>query len=351
MHEMKWYSRNNRRLRLLQSGAIICTNWGSRSKSTNCLSWWSSGSSNGQNWSYTIGKGPTQKASSKIKRLGRSVSQRRMPRKNRQASTHNDWWKANWWNKYQQVRSRRTWNDEVWFFLKGSEPRRRIEEFFFFGQDGHGVMNVDFFFLAEFSRLSFFFFFSGFRTHVVATTVVCDGGCTYTHLLHAHVSAHSACTVTSTLLMRVTYTHGSSSLKKVFVAWVSLLSISSSPFLCRTHLLLSPYDSLSLSRLSRPHVLAVLNLSWKRRAMRISARETRRLAVRPSPLSTQVVSPTSSTRSLLWTVTRCSLTMQTSMKSPDFLVKHTQEHWTVRCSHNVLNPQFRTFLMMILLFK
>ena len=37
---------------------------------------------------------------------------------NWEASTHNDWWKANWWNKYQQERSRRTWNDEVWEFLK-----------------------------------------------------------------------------------------------------------------------------------------------------------------------------------------------------------------------------------------
>ena len=40
--------------------------------------------------------------------------------------------------------------------------------------------------------------------------------CAYTHLLHAHVSAHGACTITSTLLMRVTHTHGSSVCKKVF---------------------------------------------------------------------------------------------------------------------------------------
>ena len=35
----------------------------------------------------------------------------------------------------------------------------------------------------------------------------------------------------------------------------------------------------------------------------------------------------------------------------DFSKKHIREHWTVPCSHNVLNPLFRTFLMMILLFK
>ena len=50
-----------------------------------------------------------------------------------------------------------------------------------------------------------------------------------------------------------------------------------------------------------------------------------------SPPSTQVMSPTSSTRSLLWTVTRCSLTIQTSMKSLT-LEKHTRQHWIVRCS-------------------
>ena len=62
---------------------------------------------------------------------------------NREASAHNDWWEANWWNKYQQERSRRTWSDEVWELFKGSETRWRIE--FFFCQDGHGVMNVVFF--------------------------------------------------------------------------------------------------------------------------------------------------------------------------------------------------------------
>ena len=62
---------------------------------------------------------------------------------------------------------------------------------------------------------------------------VCDGRCTYTHLLHAHFSAESA--YTSHIFMRVTYTHGSSVCKKVF-AHVSYLSISPSPFSCFTRL-------------------------------------------------------------------------------------------------------------------
>ena len=40
---------------------------------------------------------------------------------------------------------------------------------------------------------------------------------------------------TSHIFMRVTYTHGSSVMKKVFVARVSFLSISLSPFSCLTH--------------------------------------------------------------------------------------------------------------------
>ena len=59
------------------------------------------------------------KASSKIKRLGRVGLSETYASAKREASTHNDWWKANWWYKYQQERSRRSWNDEVWEFLKG----------------------------------------------------------------------------------------------------------------------------------------------------------------------------------------------------------------------------------------
>ena len=60
------------------------------------------------------------KASSKIKRLGRVGLSETYASAKREASTHRgDWWKANWWYKYQQERSRRSWNDEVWEFLKG----------------------------------------------------------------------------------------------------------------------------------------------------------------------------------------------------------------------------------------
>ena len=99
---------------------------------------------------------------------------------NREASTHNDWWKADWWNTCQQERSRRTWNDEVWdFFLKvfcTNTDRIQTTKWRIFCQDGHGVMNVNFcldrvfptFFLVSFTCSSDY--------------SVYDGGCTYTHL-------------------------------------------------------------------------------------------------------------------------------------------------------------------------
>ena len=64
-----------------------------------------------------------------------------------------------------------------------------------------------------------------------------DGGCTYTHLLHAHFSAHSALTAYFAHFSCVSHTRmaqGSSHVKKMF-AHVSLFSISPSPFSCLTH--------------------------------------------------------------------------------------------------------------------
>ena len=57
-----------------------------------------------------------------------------------------------------------------------------------------------------------------------------EGLCTYTHLSHAHFSgAHTLC-ILHTPSCVCTCTHGSSRVKKVFVANVSYLSISPSSF-------------------------------------------------------------------------------------------------------------------------
>ena len=83
--------------------------------------------------------------------------------------------------------------------------------------------------------------------------------------------------------------------------------------------------------------------------MRHSAHASRSLATWPSQMQTQVMSPTSSTRSLLWTVTRCSSTIRTTI-SPTSRKPRTRtldKSMFPQC----LNPLCRTFLMMILLFK
>ena len=121
-----------------------------------------------------------------------------------------------------------------------------------------------FFFLTE-------FLVRGFKVSNTCSSdySVYDGECTYTHPLHAHFSVAQFVCAHPHIFIRVTHTHGSSVCKKVFA------SISPSPVACLTHLLLSPYDdALSLSRLSRPHVLAVLTCPK-------SGTRTRSLAIWP----------------------------------------------------------------------
>ena len=154
---------------------------------------------------------------------------------------------------------------------------------------------------------------------------VYDGWCAYTHLLHAHFSVAQFVCAHPHFFMRVTHTHthGSSVCKK---GVVSFLFISPSPFLCFTRLCCSCTPTLTSP--SCPHVLAVLTCPISAGHAHLRTR-TRSLAVWPSPTSTQVMSPTSSTRSLLWTVRRCSLTVQTSMKSLTSRKTHTR---TLDCS-------------------
>ena len=124
---------------------ITFMNWGSWSKSTNYMSWWSSRSSKWPVLIFQLEGVHTKDIieNQEIRKVGLSETH---ASGNREASTHNDWCKANWWNKYQQERSRRTWNDEVWEFLKDSEPRRRIEEFFFVKMVMEWWMLIFFFF-------------------------------------------------------------------------------------------------------------------------------------------------------------------------------------------------------------
>ena len=207
--------------------SIICMSWGSRSKSTDYKSWWSSRSSNGLCWSCTVGKGP-YRGIIKIQEIRKVRLSETHASGNREASAHNDWWKANWRNKYQQERSRRTWNGEVWEFSRGSEPRRRIEQFFSVNMVREWWMLIfpDSFFTVSYTWSSDCSVYDGRSTYTapVARTFFCA---------HPHI------------FMRV-HIHAWLKCLKRFIACVSHLSISPSPFSCLIH----PCCSLTVT--SRP---------------------------------------------------------------------------------------------------
>ena len=94
------------------------------------------------------GKGSIHRPSSKIKRLGRSVSQRRMPRETEKPPlTMIDEKPTDGTNTSKKDHDGQ-WNDEVWEFFKGvPNPDDELKKFF--RQGDHRVMNVNFF-LTEF---------------------------------------------------------------------------------------------------------------------------------------------------------------------------------------------------------
>ena len=119
--------------------------------------------------------------------------------------------------------------------------------------------------------------------------------CTYTHLLHAQFSVAQFVCAHSHFFMRITHAHGSSSsrVKKVFVARVSYFSIL--PFLSHVSLLfLYIHFDITFQSTILPY-FPVLEAQDMRHS---------------GPPSTQVLS-----KSLLWTMTQYSLTIETSMKS------------------------------------
>ena len=194
-----------------------------------------------------------------------------------------------------------------------------------FCQDGYGVMKVGFFFKKKSTD------FLGFRTHVVAITVCTTGVYIHSPVARTFFCAQRAHCVLRTLLMRITHTHGSSVCKKVF-ACVSYLSISPSlshvsPVFCRLR------TTLSLSRLSRPHVLAVFTCPKSAGHAHLRTR-TRSLAIWPSPPSTQVVSPNEFDK-ITSVANDTMLINDLNHNFSDFAKTHTREHWIVQCSHSV----------------
>ena len=118
-----------------------------------------------------------------------------------------------------------------------------------FCQDGHGVMNVDFFFWQ--------FFWDSYTCS--SDYSVYDGRCTYTHLLHAHFSAHGACTVTfAHLHARMAQLSVKRYLHMCRFSPSRLLPSHVSPIFAVPARSLRDHSWLRLHWRSRPHVLAVL---------------------------------------------------------------------------------------------
>ena len=218
-------------------------------------------------------------------------------------------------------------------FLRCSEPRRRIGDFFL----SRWSWSDECWF---FSRQSF----SGFRTHVAATAVCKTEGCTYTHLLHAHFSAHGACTATFAYFLCVSHTRMT---QAQVVSKRCLLHVYHTSPSCFLYLMSHPsllfidghfetIPDLTSTRSCR------IYLSWKRRAS-APPHEQRGVwlsgQVRPQHrLWAQEV------RQNLF----CGQWHDARWRSRPpwnlwLLEKHTREHWTVRCSHNVWTLRFARF--------
>ena len=157
--------------------SIICMNWGSRSKSTNYMSWWPSRSSNGLYWSFT----------QEIRNVGLSETH---ASGNREASL--------------------TMNDEK---PTGGPSTSKKD------QDGHGMMSL----VVSYTCSSDY--------------SVYDGVCVHTLTCRPHIFLRTArCTASlRTTSCVCTYTHGSK-VPKRFFGHVSRLCISPSPASCVTHL-------------------------------------------------------------------------------------------------------------------
>ena len=189
-----------------------------------------------------------------------------------------------------------------------------------FSQNGHGAM-------------IFQFFCSRGRSHSCShprstNYCVCDGECTHTHLLHVHFLVYIHCAYTSHILMRVTHMHGSrvSAVRMSCLPWLNFSLLMFHPSLLMSSLLFldghfettPDCDLTDFDVHDFPHNVPDLEAQVKctphedelfgylQRAVWLSGQ------VR---LQQEVMSPRRSTRSHLWTMTRRSLTILTTIST------------------------------------
>ena len=182
-----------------------------------------------------------------------------------------------------------------------------------FSQDGHGVI-----FLVEEVVPT------GFRTHVVATTVCATGSVLHAHFFWCTYTARTLRTFVCVLHTCMAELRQKGSLDECHNSPSRFLPLSCFTRLCCSHTVTSRPLPTTTS-LTIPSTRSCRTyLSKKAQGVRHSAHASRSLAPWPSQMQTQVMSPTSSTSSLLWTVTRCSSFLR-------LLENHEREHKTIRC--------------------
>ena len=308
--------------------SIICMSWGSRSKSTDYKSWWSSRSSNGLCWSCTVGKGP-YRGIIKIQEIRKVRLSETHASGNREASAHNDWWKANWRNKYQQERSRRTWSGEVREFSRGSEPRRRIEQFFSVNMVREWWMLI---FPDSFCTVSYTW---------SSDCSVYDGRSTCMHAQFFCAHPH--------IFMRV-HIHAWLKCLKRFIACASHLSISPSPFSCLIH----PCCSLTVT--SRPLPTTTSQTIPSTRSCRMYVSWTRRTCAIPHMHREVWLPDQVRCKHRLWSQKVRQEYFREwwhdahQRSGPEYLrllENHEREHKPIRCSHSVWILCFARFSLVM----
>ena len=185
--------------------------------------------------------------------------------------------------------------------------------------------------------------FLGFRTHVVATTVCTTGG-VHTLTCCTHIFLRTARSPRTSHTSHACHIHAwLKGAKKVLCTCVVSLHLAFSLLMFHPSLLLL-YILFDITFQSTILPYLPLPVS-KTQDTRNSAHASRSLANWPSQMQTQVMSPTSSIRSLPWTLTRCSSTIRTTI-SPTAQKPRTR---TQDCSvfSQCLNRLFRTFLLVI----
>ena len=200
---------------VLQSGALFAWFEEAKSKSTSYKSWWSSRRSNVLYWSYTIGKSPYKGIieNQEIRKVGLSETHA----SGKPRSLHSHWLMES--QLMEQVPTRKIKTDMEWWSLRILEGvcththrTQRTNWSFFFCQDGHGVMNVDFF-----SRQGFFW-------QMFRVSYTWSSNCSVRPLVYTHSPVARTCFCCTVCLRTSAHLHAYAHTRMAQGSWKRCLS-------------------------------------------------------------------------------------------------------------------------------